>query len=594
MAIIFSCPNCERGIKTSDAASGRTGMCPRCQVAVVVPALITRLEAPASTFVPCGSGASTAKPWIATTPFRVTAGIALLALISTAVYWMVWHDGAPDYTPGNSPAALRELAAELPDDVFFVAAGTLSDQKALLLVEMNGLLDRNPALKSEIEQKSEKCRLAKRDLLGFDPDDNKAWFDAGINLDKPIAFFMTSTALPLEDMAANAVLALFPSNAGKAENTIRRLWENSTDSQLKEAFDHNFVLPQPRLLAAVHSGPRLFVKHRTSADSEQQLRVLLESAKAHPLSANTNFIACLEKLPERSDFTFFANIAGIFSTLPKDRMPEGISDILALGVAQSFEEHSAFLLLREHEILDQLRPGGECREFMARFDPPVAAVSWSIADPGELRRVFERMLAGPGGATKSEAAIASDAEIDHLLKNTCGGALFYPDDSKLFFPFNYAVFVKLNDVEAYEAIRRNNRPADQKLVKREFGQNVLCIDESGAVRAKIGDYLVFGTAAAEIEALAKESAAGWQPVIGGKTLLEIQIPIAAAFRKILRDEPDTQKIIKQRIPESLNFTARLEGRSNGLYYHGQYRGVTSAIINFAAAKMAATESARGK
>ena len=516
----------------------------------------------------------------------VAAGVVVLAALVGVLYFAL----RSKTSQGRSTAAMRELAAAIPDDSPLVVTGQYSRDRMSLL-ELNELVKLQPSLKNELEQKHEKKQAALKAWLGFDPDDEKAWLAAGLDLHQPFSAILTSSDFKHNDVADITTFAVQPVDAANAEKTLRRLWENSTDSQLSEILDQKIAMKHPHSLLAVNSGPRLFVKQRTSAESEQKLRAWLDAAKLRPLSAQPNFVACMNELPAQADYTAFVNIAGVVNAMAEHDRPEFLANIQALGFAGSDEENTGFLLLNNNELLDQLRPGGESREFLARFDPPLAAVSWSLADTAELLRALHRMNSSKDGkdSTKSETERALEAgEYDRFLKDNCGGVLIYPDESKGFIPLSYAVVLKVNDAPGFEAVMAKEREKSKKPprqeTKKEFGKNVVFVDESdGTARATIGEYIIAGNARAQIEALAQGAAKGWHPSIGGKSALEIQVPIAAAMRFALRKENvDVQIACRDKIDAALNFTARVEGRKNGIYYHGDYRGVTAALVKFAA------------
>jgi hypothetical protein len=509
--------------------------------------------------------------------------------VGGSIYWISRKkNAAPDQPSGESTAALRDIAAELPDDVPLVVAVQNLERPPLPLDEINTALNSLPDLKRHIDEENAKRGSLCRELLGFDADNKEAWSKAGFDLTKPsTAFLMPFDAHHL-DLAEKLVFAISPSNSSSAEKTIRRVWEESTDAQINEllgSLEGKYTLPQKRALAAVKCGARLFFKQKTSSESEQQMQNLLSSATSRPLSGSAEFIACLSELPKHTDVAAYINLTKILSSLPKDHFLQFASSVQALSFSSSYEEQSLFVLLSHDINLNIFRSGSECRDFMARFDAPLGALSWSLADPSELGRALRRAWPGSDSA-KSESNAFDSGEYDQLLKNNCGGALVFPDEGKLL-GLSYAVFIKVNDMDAFEAVRARHRESSKDNsgeTRKQCGNNVLYISSTGdTVRARIGEFWVAGTALKEIEALASGKAKGWKPVIGGKALLEVQVPIAAAVLYAARKQSaEVQNVIRADLPDSLHFRAMAEQRGNGLFYHGEFHGLYSALVKLAA------------
>ena len=586
MSIALLCPSCEKQITAPDAAAGRTGKCPFCSHRLVIPATE---ELPLPAVLHVGVRAAHVAPSQRSTHsvektrasrgrLKILAVLALLIVVSGSAYFLL-RKKKPNaiHTPGDCVAALREIAALTPDDVALV--GTAQHSNDDFTSELRMFLDYFPELKQDLEQSRDKSKAELHTFLGFDPDDEKAWAGAGLDIKRPVALICRSFNYKnwQTGFLENSIFAIKPTDTAVAERTLRRLWEQSTDAQFKELLKLDITLPEKRELATATSGGHLLAKPQTALDSGQVLSEFLEAAQSHPLSTNPHFIACMAELPAHADSAAYLNAAVLFKDTPKDRMLEFLSTFLAAGVTTSTEENDAFILLEHSDVLDQFNTGGECKDFLARFDPPVAAASWSVANLAELMRALER-------AMNHDPTDFDLNDYGELLKNNSGGVLIYPDESKAIFPFKYAVFIQINDADVYEALRKKHneksKHAPETGVRKEFGKNVLYVDEAKReVTGRIGNCFVSGDALTEIEALANGSAKGWRPAIGGRKLLEFEVLAAPLLRFLVRKESaDIQRVVRDNLDETLNFHASLEGRPNGIYYHGEAHGLFAAAV----------------
>jgi len=154
MAITFICPSCRKQLQVSDGAAGRSGRCPHCQGALVVPSPTAISEAPTATWTgepPRAAGQS--KTWI-----YVTAGVAVLlvaGLVAGAFYFL---------GGGGGVAATNEAITYLPDDCHVVAVLRVAQaNKSNAFKELKALSKDVPganALPTDIEKQAEKMGLA--------------------------------------------------------------------------------------------------------------------------------------------------------------------------------------------------------------------------------------------------------------------------------------------------------------------------------------------------------------------------------------------------------------------------------------------------
>ncbi len=212
------------------------------------------------------------------------------------------------------------------------------------------------------------------------------------------------------------------------------------------------------------------------------------------------------------------------------------------GLLFALGRRGAFLSIipkEESALLAGIRSGSDCSEFLARMPKPLASASLSVADPiGLIRDSMEEFFPSElrdldeGAGMMNDAFGLSEAELQQQLKNGSVAMLLYP--GRRAHEPRFLVVLHLNDAKSIRTkikglIEGGKLPAEIEI------DDVTCLlakqEGDEASLAIVGDYLVAGTAKAELLALAKSGPEGaaWTPQVGHGEIFELDIGVADMF-----------------------------------------------------------------
>ena len=616
MPINFACPHCGAKITAPTAYGGRPGKCNQCGKGVTIPEASDAGSTVLSGGLPphAATGAETAVPIPARTsappayaPPAGTAkrsstllliGVGLVGVLALAAWALLRGESA-----GAGPL---DLAAQAPPECVAVAAMS-NPQKALkeLIATFDELSEGN----AEAKNGWNKAKQEAREKLGFDVANLDAYAQAGFDATKPL----TLAVLEIKDQQKEPSGVIFGIGVTVPEtalNTLKAAAVKVNAGLSEDTGGTPTVLASKDLAAAVQEGRLYLAVGPPDANKAELLRAFLQPKNKSLLRDSPSFRAATGPLQGPADWSGYLDLKAIANSLPASGQA-ALQELSGISFATQEAKGTAFLLFSEAAgIKKHLLPGGTCREFLAKLEQPFAALAFSLADPVGLLKYSAEKGEGVSAIGRLDDACQASLGMDlnalgKLLKDSAGGVAVYPSEGG-FVPIGVLAFVKVrNKEEAAGALQKILTRGPVQPEKKTFGDNFL-YSVPFIVPFWVGlvdGYVVAGNSKDRIEALAKGSATGWKPKVGGTELLSLELFLGEAAKHFLLAAPaEAKKLLKQIADENAYVCLALAGKDNGVLLTSESRGQSRltagaaiaaaiAVPNLQPSPMAANESA---
>lgn len=375
-----------------------------------------------------------------------------------------------------------------------------------------------------------------RKQLGFDLLSPAGWEAAGFDVNAPVSFALLSER-PEEMLFSVGVV-----DGNRATATLRKLAE--TTGVTLETVANDFPLYRTRYPG--EAGPasgsattafalkdgRLFCLERrawgtdVSVRPENRLGEILRLKPGATLAEDPDFLRAAASLAPGEYAALYLRLTPrMFDPEMQSIVPLQQTACVALSLGE--RSLSACAALRKGaDLLSRLAPGSACAEMAARFDPPAAALSFSLDNPVDL----VRLALPPAAREELQNDLAREglpvSEIEALTRKGAGAFLLYLEDWAKEGRPSFVVLVKVNDPGRARTLLRDFA-GKQGLEPRAAGDSAFWVHRLMSGREDLalgvtGDYVVFGDAVDRILRAAGAAGPAWAPRCGGSNPLEAQ------------------------------------------------------------------------
>lgn len=504
----------------------------------------------------------------------IVVGVACLVVVLVALFWFLTSHAAP------SPF---ETAAGAPQDALCVIS---IHRPAKSLADTNKQMDELGGGNAQLQQQWTLVRTMAGQAIGFDPVSVRDWEEAGFDLARP--WSLAVLALDRQTRAPTGiVMALGLKDERSALDTVRRIARKANQEPREDdKSDPKVTLLGNQCAAAVKDERLFLIAGPAGTDKAEEIREFLRQAERMPLRAKSEFKTATGGLPTEGDYAGYVSIKPLLGFVPPGQQLDVLGDLTSLAFAGGQNDFCLYLPLSSGgRLLRHLQPGAAPGEFLKKLDPPLAAMTLSLADPVAFVR-YAVGQSGQGGVLVQLESMAKDAlgmnldELGEQLKNGCAGFAMYPAPGQSS-PLTLA-FVRAQDRAKAARVLEQKVGAVPGTEKVPFGENVLYVG-GGSAAGLIGSYVVVGNATQQITDLAAGKTKGWRPN-QDPGLLYGEMDLSALQRQLAQSGMPQLQGAAGKLSTEARLVLDLARREDGVLLSYKFIGSSSA---FAAALLSA-------
>jgi hypothetical protein len=396
-----------------------------------------------------------------------------------------------------------------------------------------GVLEQqNPMIKMSLDQFRSQSLL----YTGVDVTIPANLAKIGLDIGKPITFAVTE--FTPKKTPGGMVLSAGVTDEDALKRLARKLADKEkvtvqSDTRGTPAVE---MIGKEMALAIADKRAYLMVGDRTS-DLPVLLRAFLDQKARAPLGVAPGLKTAMDALGGAGDINAHVDLATIIANASA-AAPALAKALQSVTLKAGEKESAAYLAVDSASALRKnISPGAACSEFVAKMDKPLALVTFSVADPMQLIKMFAESGTGidmlKQGSARMKAQAGMDMEeLGELMKNGAGGIGLFKSQGPL--PVSYMLFVKVQSTDA------------QKIEKAKSA--LMFVLQQGLplpppLTAQLqstyaNGFLAIGTAAEQIQALNGAGPARWKPHYGNKEFLSMEYFIADTMKHMQSLNPN--------------------------------------------------------
>jgi len=404
-----------------------------------------------------------------------------------------------------------------------IAMGGLGSPDAIvnkLLAGINVLAQQEPQMQFSMEQfRSQSILYTGVDVL---TPGNLA--KLGLDLSKPMTFAVTE--LLANNEPGGMVLSVGVANGDALKTVVRKLADKqkvtvTSDTRAEPAVD---MIGKEMVFAIADHRAYLMLGDRKS-DMPMLLRGFLDQKSRTPLGNDSKMKTAVDGMGGAGDMNAYIDLQTIIAKAAT-KHPTLADALRSVAMKAGETQSAAYLALDPASALRKaIEPGDSCRDFVAKMDKPLALMTFSLAEPMQLVKLFADAAGSSAtlaaGSEHMKAACGMDmAELGDVLKGGAGGIALFKSPGPL--PVSIVVFAKLQNADAQKAEKA-------KAALNYVFQQGLGLPPPIAAQlqpAAVKGYFAIGSAPDQIKLLGTPGPDRWKPHYANKELLGVEYFIA--------------------------------------------------------------------